>query len=42
MLAYRHIFHAGNFADVVKHIVLTLTIEYLKKKHLHCPLQTEI
>ncbi len=29
---YRHGFHAGNFADVVKHIVLTLTIEYLKKK----------
>lgn len=29
---YRHAFHAGNFADVVKHIVLTLTIEQLKKK----------
>ncbi|MEM6498101.1 MAG: 23S rRNA (adenine(2030)-N(6))-methyltransferase RlmJ, partial [Pseudomonadota bacterium] len=29
---YRHAFHAGNFADVLKHIVLTLTIEYLKGK----------
>lgn len=29
---YRHAFHAGNFADVVKHIILTLTIESLKKK----------
>jgi 23S rRNA (adenine2030-N6)-methyltransferase len=29
---YRHAFHAGNFADVVKHAVLTLTIERLKAK----------
>jgi 23S rRNA (adenine2030-N6)-methyltransferase len=29
---YRHIYHAGNFADVVKHAVLTRAIEYLKKK----------
>jgi 23S rRNA (adenine2030-N6)-methyltransferase len=29
---YRHIYHAGNFADVVKHIVLARTIEYLKRK----------
>lgn len=29
---YRHIYHAGNFADVVKHIVLTLAIERLKLK----------
>ncbi|MEM7749704.1 MAG: 23S rRNA (adenine(2030)-N(6))-methyltransferase RlmJ, partial [Pseudomonadota bacterium] len=29
---YRHGFHAGNFADVIKHIVLALIIEYLKKK----------
>ncbi len=29
---YRHIYHAGNFADVVKHVVLTRIVEYLKKK----------
>src|SRR6188768_873521 len=29
---YRHAFHAGNFADVVKHIILTRLVEYLKKK----------
>ena len=29
---YRHIYHAGNFADVVKHAVLSRIIEYLKKK----------
>lgn len=29
---YRHIYHAGNFADVVKHIVLARCIEYLKRK----------
>jgi 23S rRNA (adenine2030-N6)-methyltransferase len=29
---YRHIYHAGNFADVVKHVVLTLAIERLKLK----------
>ena len=29
---YRHAFHAGNFADVFKHIVLTRLIEYLKLK----------
>ena len=29
---YRHAFHAGNFADVIKHVILTLTIEYLKRK----------
>ncbi len=29
---YRHAFHAGNFADVIKHVILTLTIAYLKKK----------
>lgn len=32
MLSYRHGFHAGNFADVLKHLVLTLVIEYLKSK----------
>jgi 23S rRNA (adenine2030-N6)-methyltransferase len=29
---YRHAFHAGNFADVVKHIVLARIIEHLKAK----------
>jgi 23S rRNA (adenine2030-N6)-methyltransferase len=29
---YRHSFHAGNFADVMKHIVLARIIEYLKLK----------
>jgi 23S rRNA (adenine2030-N6)-methyltransferase len=29
---YRHAFHAGNFADVFKHAVLTLIISYLKEK----------
>ena len=29
---YRHAYHAGNFADVLKHAVLTLVIEHLKQK----------
>ncbi|TIU37487.1 MAG: 23S rRNA (adenine(2030)-N(6))-methyltransferase RlmJ, partial [Mesorhizobium sp.] len=29
---YRHAYHAGNFADVVKHVVLTRLLEYLKQK----------
>lgn len=32
MLSYRHSFHAGNFADVLKHIILIQLIEYLSKK----------
>ncbi|MER1960418.1 23S rRNA (adenine(2030)-N(6))-methyltransferase RlmJ [Proteus vulgaris] len=32
MLSYRHSFHAGNHADVLKHIVQTLIIESLKDK----------
>jgi len=32
MLSYRHAFHAGNFADVLKHLVLVHCIEHLKKK----------
>lgn len=32
MLSYRHSFHAGNFADVLKHTVLIQIIEYLKQK----------
>ncbi|MEN0000508.1 MAG: 23S rRNA (adenine(2030)-N(6))-methyltransferase RlmJ [Pseudomonadota bacterium] len=29
---YRHAYHAGNFADVVKHIILTRVIAYLQRK----------
>lgn len=29
---YRHAFHAGNFADVLKHAVLALVVEHLKQK----------
>jgi 23S rRNA (adenine2030-N6)-methyltransferase len=29
---YRHAFHAGNFADVMKHAVLARILEHLKKK----------
>ncbi len=29
---YRHIYHAGNFADVLKHILLVLCLDYLQKK----------
>lgn len=29
---YRHAFHAGNFADVIKHIILTRIICYMQKK----------
>ena len=32
MLSYRHAFHAGNFADVLKHSVLTLVLEYMVRK----------
>lgn len=32
MLSYRHAFHAGNFADVLKHWVLIECLEYLKQK----------
>lgn len=32
MLSYRHSFHAGNPADVIKHLVLIETISYLTKK----------
>ncbi|HEY0817717.1 MAG TPA: 23S rRNA (adenine(2030)-N(6))-methyltransferase RlmJ, partial [Rhizobacter sp.] len=32
MLAYRHAFHAGNHADVLKHIVLTRVLRYLNQK----------
>lgn len=32
MLSYRHAFHAGNHADVLKHAVLVHLLDYLKKK----------
>ena len=32
MLAYRHAFHAGNHADVLKHVVLTLVLRHLNTK----------
>jgi len=32
MLSYRHAFHAGNFADVLKHLTLIQLIDYLSKK----------
>lgn len=32
MLSYRHSYHAGNFADVLKHTVLTSIVDYLLQK----------
>lgn len=32
MLSYRHIYHAGNFADVFKHIVLVELLQALQRK----------
>jgi len=32
MLSYQHAYHAGNFADVHKHLTLFATIEYLQRK----------
>jgi 23S rRNA (adenine2030-N6)-methyltransferase len=32
MLSYRHAFHAGNHADVLKHLVLVLLTRYLAQK----------
>jgi 23S rRNA (adenine2030-N6)-methyltransferase len=29
---YRHAYHAGNFADVMKHVVLSLTLVHMAKK----------
>jgi 23S rRNA (adenine2030-N6)-methyltransferase len=29
---YRHAYHAGNFADVMKHLALTMILDHLKKK----------
>ena len=30
MLSYRHSFHAGNHADVLKHVVLMLILEIFR------------
>jgi len=32
MLSYRHAFHAGNHADILKHAVISLLIDQLKQK----------
>jgi 23S rRNA (adenine2030-N6)-methyltransferase len=32
LLSYRHSFHAGNFADVLKHVVLVEILQYLQLK----------
>lgn len=32
MLSYRHVFHAGNHADLIKHLTLVLTLEYYLRK----------
>ena len=32
MLSYRHAFHAGNHADVLKHYVLGLVLDYMNQK----------
>jgi 23S rRNA (adenine2030-N6)-methyltransferase len=32
MLSYRHGFHAGNHADVLKHTVVVQLLRYLNKK----------
>ncbi len=32
MLSYRHAFHAGNHADVLKHVVLVHLLRYLTQK----------
>lgn len=32
MLSYQHLYHAGNFADVHKHVILTILLQALRKK----------
>ena len=32
MLSYQHGYHAGNYADIIKHFTLTLLLNYLVKK----------
>jgi len=41
MFGYRHIFHAGNFADVTKHVILVALLEALQRKQTpFCVLDT--
>lgn len=39
MLSYRHSYHAGNFADVVKHVVLVALLQALTRKPAPCYVQ---
>lgn len=39
MLSYRHIYHAGNFADVVKHVVLVTLLQSIIRKSTPCYVQ---
>jgi len=32
MFSYRHAFHAGNHADVIKHLTLIATLQHLQQK----------
>ncbi|HSR01717.1 MAG TPA: 23S rRNA (adenine(2030)-N(6))-methyltransferase RlmJ, partial [Methylophilaceae bacterium] len=32
MLSYRHAYHAGNHADILKHYILSLVLEYFNQK----------
>lgn len=32
MLSYQHGYHAGNFADVIKHVSLCLIMDYMTLK----------
>lgn len=36
MLSYLHAFHAGNHADVLKHVVLLALVRYLQRKETGC------
>jgi len=39
MLSYRHSYHAGNFADVVKHVVLVALLQAITRKPTPCYIQ---
>src|SRR3990167_7268617 len=34
IMNYRHIYHAGNFADVVKHVVLMMLLQSISRKDI--------
>src|SRR5690606_17426330 len=36
MFSYRHAFHAGNHADVLKHVVLLALLRHLQRKDAAC------